>query len=146
MNAPLCLRRILSRAVNFSPIVGGCALIGQKKWEKPVDFCVKAVEFVAKTVDFFDKPPSAVSGDVDSTTNADRSSSKRTRSGWEKRKCSMKSAAISMRHGLRCVEQRQEGTVAFALHLRFGNEAERGTVDAIAQTTTFAWAIVEYMT
>ena len=54
-NAPPCLWRILSRAVNFSPIVGRCAPIGQKKREKPVDFCVKAVEFVAKVVGFSDK-------------------------------------------------------------------------------------------
>ena len=55
-NAPLCLWRILSRAVNFSPIVGGCALIGQKMPKKTVDFCVKAVGFYAKVVGFSAKP------------------------------------------------------------------------------------------
>ena len=55
----------------------------------------------------------------------------------------MKSAAISMRHGLRGVEQRQEGTVAFTLHLRFGDKAKRGTVDAIAQSAGSFRSVVE---
>ena len=45
--------------------------------------------------------------------------------------------------GLRCVEQRQEGAVAFALHLRFGDKAKRGTVDAIAQSAGGFRAVVE---
>ena len=48
--------------------------------------------------------------------------------------------------GLRRVEQRQESTVAFALHVGFGNEAERGTVDAIAQTAGGLRAVVEDVT
>ena len=48
-----------------------------------------------------------------------------------------------MRHGLRRVEQGKESSVAFALHVGFGNEAERGTVDAIAQSAGGFRAVVE---
>ena len=61
----------------LSPIVGRCAPIGQKKWEKPVDFCVKVVEFVAKVVGFRTKSSPLCL--IEAPDNANRPSSGRTR-------------------------------------------------------------------
>ena len=44
---------------------------------------------------------------------------------------------------LRCFEQREERAVALAFHVRFGDEAERSTVDAIAQSAGGFRSVVE---